>query len=156
MLKKTRTGMAAGHVAVWGNPRGEAEDGQSLPAGGSASRVIRRSRQEVSLDPEEHRDDVLILDVVDRVRTTAGRRQQARALERRVEMRPQDFETDIEVGMRVPLRPRTELGPAVVRVAVRHAARHADGRSEGAVVGHSPRGGTEANRESRGTHPTRA
>src|ERR1700675_63606 len=66
---------------------------------------IRRSGQEVSLDAEHDAQDVLVVQgdragrtgaVVDRLHT--------RALERRVQVRPQHVNTDVEVRMRVPLR----------------------------------------------------
>src|SRR5437879_841537 len=101
------------------------------PAGGpNQPTLIRRSGQEVSLDAEEHAQDVLVVERADR-RTRRVRRIHPWALVGRVQVREENVQTDIEVRMRVPLRPRSDLPPAEVRItAVATAARRKSDRRE--------------------------
>src|SRR5215831_11440823 len=96
----------------WETPGGKLKMVRSLPSGGPLPAEISRSGQEVSLDAEEHRHDVLVFDRVGARRTRAARGEVRRAAERRVQLGVENFQADIEVRMRVPLRPRTDLEPA--------------------------------------------
>jgi diguanylate cyclase (GGDEF)-like protein len=78
----------------------------------------RCSGQEVSLDAEHDAQDILIVDTGDRGRPCTVRAQgNAGALVGRVEMGPQHVQADVEIWVRVPLRPRTDLPPTEIRRA---------------------------------------
>src|SRR5437762_3248653 len=102
--------------------------------------MIKRSRPEVTLDAQDARPDVLVVDAlarIDGVRARELKRARAAsrtggtgcpAAERRLDLRVHDFKADIEVRHRVPDRTRTDLPGVPIRTARGETTCHADQR----------------------------